>query len=176
MTTAFCQTYVSAVKRNVGVKVVKEHAVTSIDAPGECDPQLVMRAFQKEADLGKSAVMVVGNLHIRRPNKKKAPKISKKQQAVRRALSQMEDHANGVMHHRVPAEERHQAALLLVGDCNLTEEFAKISVASLQRDEAKSDNDVWAVMGTAMALGGDICFARGCNSFSFSSSRFPAYL
>ena len=31
MTTAFCQNYMSAVKTNTGVKVLKEHTVTSIE-------------------------------------------------------------------------------------------------------------------------------------------------
>ena len=83
MTTVFCQNYMSAVRENAGVKALREPVATTIDVLGAGEPQLVLSAFQKETDVEKSVVVIVGNLHIRTPNGKKPPAISTRQRAVR---------------------------------------------------------------------------------------------
>ena len=142
--------------------MVKEQTATSIEQGGALDPQLVMVAVQKDTDLEKSAVMIVGNLHIRTPSDKKSPSITTRQKVVHAALVKMVDHGRCVMHHTVPAGERHDPACLLVGDCNLTAEGARAGISRTQPCRMDKASEVWTVMETEAKLGGDICIAKGC--------------
>ena len=158
----FTQNYMSAVNTTSRVRLVRDPSVTELVSAQVCEPQLVLTAVQMENDLGKAAMMVVGNLRVRTPSGPKTPSMATRLRTVKEALRRMTEYAEMVMRTQMSAAERRDPVLLLVGDSNLTEDLCHMCVATLQLADAKSDNDVWTVMATANGLGGDVCISRGC--------------
>ena len=66
------------------------------------------------------------------------------------------------------ALERLEPALILVGDCNLTEGGAEVALASLQPEgRAFNEREYWHVHGTECGAGGDLCLVKGCVAMGF---------
>ena len=75
--------------------------------------------------------MVVGILHIRTPCGRASPSISTRQEFVKEAVGKIKNFAD-LLKVMMPASERYEPVLALVGDCNLTRNLADMAIAQLQ--------------------------------------------
>ena len=143
------------------MKVVHGPYVTELSGSVVCDPQLVLTAVQARHFAIKAAVMVVGILHIRTPCGRASPSISTRQEFVKEAVGTIKNFAD-LLKVMMPASERYEPVLALVGDCNLTRNLAYRAIAQLQPRDLRNTGEVWQVKTTRRGRSGDVCFVKGC--------------
>ena len=119
-----------------------------------CQPELIVHAFTK----GVGVRLILGNLHIRIPQKKKV-RTNHKQKIVAEALRQLENEA-------LQDGDAQKIILVLVGDCNLVKADAEEATQPLQ-PEVDNFETVWHVHRTEAGKSGDLIFVRGGYARSF---------
>ena len=150
-----------------------EPLVTELAGSNALETQLVITAVQAFRGEKRAAITIIGNMHIRTPQSSKPPSITTRQRLVKEALDKLEKYGELVqektVQETVPASERPGPVLLLVGDCNLSETFARQAVAPLQpkRVNGEKASGIWQVKPTRNGLSGDLCFVRGCVASTF---------
>jgi hypothetical protein len=117
------------------------------------EPQLVVSVFDV-LQQQHAGYLLVGNLHIRTPQHQKNPTIATKQRMVREAMRELESYErNGAFQ---------PAALVLLGDCNLSPDFATecTQIAAGTPDVFTA----WHVQHSSAGLGGDVLFVKGAST------------
>ena len=174
LAAVFTQNYMSCVHKGRGVEYARLPWVTSLNNALACEPQLVITVLSLQNEAGKAARLIVGNLHIRCPGDK-APTLSTRCRAVIEALQKLEWVADQERSNCVLATEQHDPVMLLVGDCNLTPEYARNAVSASNSPAPQTLSSIWMVAATAKGLGGDLCFVKGCNISVFEVSVGHSY-
>ena len=126
-----------------------------------CEPELIVHAFKK----GVGFRLILGNLHIRIPQKKKV-KTTHKQKIVAEALRQLENEAVQLENEALVDSATQPIVLVLVGDCNLVKETAMQATQPLQ-PEVDDFLSVWHVHRTEAGKSGDLMFVKGAHADIF---------
>ncbi len=113
-----------------------------------------------------TVAVIVGNVHIRTPNKKRPPSLDLRRRIVRSCLN----HLAGLRPDGVGTDLVDVPVVrLLVGDCNLTEDHAlqatqdtapPASISSRQRETGLA---FWSVEATEAGRNGDLLFVMGAD-------------
>ena len=149
-------------------RLLREPTVTRLTACDTPDAQLVLTAVQAKKGANKAMITVMGNLNIRTLYEQRAPTLAMRVRLVQEALNVLKDYSKTALQSS-PATERPEVVLLLVGNCNLTPQMARLTVANLQ------PTDVWQVKTTRAGLGGDVCFVKGCVATTFEVAVGRSY-
>ena len=159
------QNYIAAlnVKRRETSSRILELRVVQLASRRALEPQLVLTAVQVQQEGLKADRLVVGNLHIRKLGTSQGPsRLAARLDIVRAAMRELQ--AYGIqMTEKMPESEKHDPALVLLGDCGL--EKLRAQEAAIMFDEARGEKTAhasWQVHATNAGLTGDVCFVKGC--------------
>jgi hypothetical protein len=170
------QNYIVALNdTQVSMKLTHDPFALQLTSVNVCESQLVLTAVQGMQAPMKVPVILVGNLHIRTPNGKKAPTPNQRQLLVQEALNKMHAFAEQLKT-EMPASERHEPLQVLLGDCNLNKHFAEVGLTRHVPPMVPTTSDVWQVKTTPCGKSGDVCFVKGCIADVFEVEVGASYM